>query len=200
MDMQAGEYDLDMKKNSLLLRKNVKGNLAQGNSVAADDLKIIFSRKNTKKFKHQSEVDSKNLQQAVAEAKLSWHAKIKFEDLDLAAHEISYSPKEIVANENLSLNYVRNGRKFFIQSQKIVAKLNETGNIDTINAIGSLKIKGNDFVVRANSGFFEKQKIYLSGNVVIANEYGEIFGNQAELDLETGDVSIKASSGVVQKI
>ena len=83
MDVQAGEYDFDMGKNLLLLKKNVKGNLARGNLIAADDLKIIFSRKNMKKFKRSADIDSKNFQNAVAEAKLIGHAKMKFENFDL---------------------------------------------------------------------------------------------------------------------
>ena len=54
-------------------------------------------------------------------------------------------------------------------------------------------------MVRANEGFLEGNKIHLYGNVAITNIYGNIFGEQAVLDLDTGNASIKKSSGVVER-
>ena len=79
------------------------------------------------------------------------------------------------------------------------AFLNDKSEITEITADGNVRIKTKDSVVKADHGVYKDNKMTVSGNVVISKERGDVFGEIAELDVETENISVKKSSGIVSE-
>lgn len=193
--ISADKYSFDTNKNILELKKNSKA-VSRGREVVSEQMTIYFD--NSK---------SESIKKVVAKGNVS----LKSADYDLYARDnLTYDNDRIEADRSVSLLYKKDGRKFNINSYKMKAflrkksgrnkvNLGEASEISEIFADGNVKIKTRDSIVKADHAVYKKNdgKVLAYGNVVISRDVGDVFGERAEMDLRTGKVSIKKSSGVV---
>lgn len=107
---------------------------------------------------------------------------------------IIYSPKKIATESAVNIIYKNNCN---ISAGRITATLDTQFRIREATAHEYFTIKTKDINMKSNSGVLKNNKIIAHGNVVISHCNGNIFGDNAELDLITNSISIKNSNGVL---
>lgn len=192
MKISADKYSFDTNKNILELKKKSKA-VSRGRELISEQMIIYFD--NSK---------SESIRKVVAKGNIS----LKSADYDLYARDnLTYDNDRIEADHSVNLLYKKDGRKFNINSYKMKAFLGKksggnkvnSGEISEVLADGNVRIKTGNSIVNADHAVYKKNggKVVAYGNVIISRDIGNVFGERAELDLETGKVSIRKSSGVV---
>ena len=105
--------------------------------------------------------------------------------------------KNIEARGNVNLSYEVRNQKYNIRSQHLTALLDDSGNVTEVVSDSFLTVKTETGIIRANSGTFKDGIVKAHGNVAVISDNGDVFGDNATLNIETGEVSINKSSGIV---
>lgn len=181
VDFSGDNYHFDINEYTLTLTGAAKGfSEKQNKKISSEKLVIQFSND-----------DIKNLNATGNSSFLS-------SDYELfAGKSIIYEIGKIYAESDVRLLYKKDGKNFDIKSDSMKALLDKKSSINEVFAYGNLIIKSNNAIVRSNNGIFKGDKIIAIGNVIISNAQGDVFGEIAELNISTGDISIKKSSGIV---
>jgi hypothetical protein len=175
-------YFFDMNENILTLKSEAKCIMCE-DSVTAEEIIIHFNG-----------WDEKNTKSILAIGNASYVSA----NYSLSAkHAIRFQGNNINADDEVVLFYKRNGNNYQIKSDHMRATLNKNGTIGDVEANGSLIIKEKSATIRANRGIFRNEKITAHGNVVITGKNGDIFGDTAVLDINTGGVMMSNCSGIV---
>lgn len=182
--LSADKYSFNTEKNVLTLTQNAKA-YNKNRNVVADELIIAFDNGNDDSIK-----------QLVA----TGNASLKSADYDLSAKDsLVYEQNKIKATKSAELIYKKDDKNLNVKSDRMEAFLSDQSDIKEIFADGNVQIKTKDSVVKADHAVYKNSnKVIALGNVVISKEQGDIFGEEAELDLNTENVVIKKSSGVVE--
>lgn len=180
-NLSGDNYHFDINKHILILTGTAKGNSEkQKRKISSEKMTIQFSDK-----------DIKSLE---ANGKSSFISP----DYELYAKKsITYKVGQLHAESNVNLLYKKDASTFNIKSDKMNAILDEKSSIVEAFAYGNLIIKTKDAIVRSNKGSFKNDKIVAIGNVRISSEHGDVFGEIAELNVSTGAISVKKSSGII---
>ena len=188
--ISADQYSFNTAKNILELKKNARA-ISKGREISSEKMTVFIDNSQAEAIK-----------KVIAEG----NVRLKSADYDLYTKgNLTYGNSQISAGNPVSFKYRKDGRVFVITSYKMKAFLskNETNSgdrdITEVLAEGNVVIKSQYSTVKADNAVYEKKKgkILARGNVVISQEMGDIFGEEAELDLSTGVVNIKKSSGIV---
>lgn len=127
------------------------------------------------------------------------NAKYISEQYVIKSDKLIYKNDAILqAINHVHLTYMTKNETYNIFANAMYATIYQ-GKIVAISAKNNLFIKTSNDTIRANYGTMKDQKIYLSENVVISGEHGDIFGETAELDMNTGKVMITKSSGIINE-
>ena len=182
--LSADKYSFNTEKNILTLTQNAKA-YNKNRDVTADELTIALDNDNDDSVK-----------QLIA----SGNAFLMSADYDLSAKDsLIYEQNKIKATKDVELIYKKDGKNLNVKADQMDAFLNDKSDIKEIFADGNVIIKTNDSVVKANHAVYkDSNKVIASGNVVISKEQGDIFGEEAELDINTENVVVKKSSGIVE--
>ena len=182
--LSANSYSFDTEKNVLTLIENAKAHNSD-RDINANEIIIAFDN---------------NCDDSVKSLTANGNATLLSNNYDLSAeNSLKYEAKKIEAEKNADLLYKKDKKNFRITSAKMNAFLNDKSEITEITADGNVRIKTKDSVVKADHGVYKNNKVTVSGNVVISKERGDVFGEIAELDVETENISVKKSSGVVSE-
>lgn len=181
--LSADKYIFDIEENILTLTQNAKA-FNQDRDVIADKLIIALDNGSDDSVK-----------QLIA----TGNASLKSANYDLSAKDsLVYEENKIKAAKNVELVYKKDNKNLNIKSDEMRAFLNDKSEITDIFADGNVRIKTKDSVVKADQAVYKNtDKVTASGNVIISKEQGDIFGEEAELDLNTENVIVKKSSGIV---
>ena len=181
--LSADKYSFNTEKNVLTLTQNAKA-YNKNQNVVADELIIALDNENDDSIK-----------QLIA----TGNASLISVDYDLSAKDsLLYEQNKIRATKNAELIYKKDNKNLNVKSDQMDAFLSEKSDIEEIFADGNVQIKTKDSVVKADHAVYKSSnKVIASGNVVISKEQGDIFGEEAELDLNTENVVVKKSSGIV---
>lgn len=106
--------------------------------------------------------------------------------------------KEVTADGNAVLVHKNKGKEYKIFSANLNAVVSPSGEVMEVRTPSCVKIKTDTGVIRANSGIFKDGIVSVCGNVSILNEYGNVFGEKATLNLNTGKMAVDRSSGIVR--
>lgn len=106
--------------------------------------------------------------------------------------------KEVNAEGNAVLLHKNKGKEYKIFSINLSAFVSPLGEVMEVYTPSRVKIKTDTGVIRANSGIFKDGIVSVCGNVSVLNEYGNIFGEKAALNLNTGEMTVEKSSGVIR--
>lgn len=185
----AEGYRFDTDKNILELKRNAK-------AVVKD--REIFSNQMTIFIDNGK---SESLKKVIAKG----NVRFKSAGYELYTPDsLIYENNQLRAEHSVELKYRKGSGIFTITSYRMVALLEKTksdsSEIYEILADGNVQIKTKDSVVKSDHAIYKKNfgKVEAYGNVIISREIGDIFGEKAELDLNTGMISINKSSGVVR--
>ena len=182
--LSADKYSFNTEKNVLTLTQNAKA-YNKNQNVVADELIIALDNENDDSIK-----------QLIA----TGNASLISVDYDLSAKDsLLYEQNKIRATKNAELIYKKDNKNLNVKSDQMDAFLSKKSDIEEIFADGNVQIKTKDSVVKADHAVYKSSnKVIASGNVVISKEQGDIFGEEAELDLNTENVVVKKSSGIVR--
>jgi LPS export ABC transporter protein LptC len=179
--LSSRRYYFDVDRNVVTLTDSARG-IFKSNNINSDQLIIRFD-----------DINKKNIKSIDAIGNTSYAAK----NYTLSAKQsILYSREMVEARKNVVLLYKKNGQDYDIRSDFMSAQIHN-GTPDNIRATGSLIIKTKDATIRAAEGSMKGDKVNVCGNVRISGSQGNIFGDAAELDLKTGDISVRRSSGII---
>jgi lipopolysaccharide assembly outer membrane protein LptD (OstA) len=187
-ELLANGYDIDIGNNIVTLRGNVHG---------FSDGKSIFCDKMILRFREKSSTESIGGNDSLESMDALGSAKLISADYRLSAYQILYRQSALTASTNVNLIYKNNEKTFDVKAEHMTAALNGNGKIEEVKADRSLTIKSQDATIRANSGVLSGNKVTVRGNVAISNASGDVFGDVAVLDVDTGDISVSKSSGVI---
>lgn len=211
----ADHVDSEYKNNTLCkLRGNVKFSTKSGiklntqsavvdfkNNIISGDSKVIIVHEATKLSGNSYYFDvNKYILTLTGDAQgITASNDIKAEKIEIvfAKNNDSISVKEVKAMGNANILYKNNGKKYKIYSANLQALMNEHGGVREVKSSSFLKIKTDTGVIQANSGIFKDGIVNVSGNVSILSEYGNILGEKATLNLNTGEMTVNKSSGIV---
>jgi LPS export ABC transporter protein LptC len=188
IDVSGDKYHFDLNKNMIVLTGNAKGVIQiksslQKKMIFSDQIVIYLDTKSKKPFKSLEAIKN---------------AKFVSEDYQLTAQEkIVCDNNEMTAISNVELICNKNEQQYTVKSDQMHASFDEQSSIQEVKAKGSLTVKTKSAIIAADSGVFKSNKITVEGSVVVSNEYGDVFGDTAEYDITTGDVSIKKSTAVL---
>lgn len=182
----AKGYRFDTDKNVLELKQNAKV-VVRDREIISDQMTIFID--NSK---------SESLKKVIAKG----NVRLKSVGYDLFTPDsLVYEDNQLRAEHSVELKYRDGGGIYTITSYKMVAFLKKnksnSNEIYEILASGNVQIKTKDAIVKSDRAIYKKNlgKIEAYGSVIISREIGDIFGEKAELDLNTGMVSIKKTSG-----
>jgi lipopolysaccharide export system protein LptA len=176
------KYSFDMNRNILRLNDNARGSVGT-DQVTANEMVIHFDNMNEKSAKYIEAIGDASYVSAAYDLK--------------ADGAIKFHGDRISADNRVALFYKRNGKDYLVKSDHMRATLDKKGTVNNVEAIGSLIIKAKDATIRAENGVFSNEKIVARGNVVISSRHGDVFGDVAVLDINTGNVTMDNFSGVV---
>lgn len=180
----AKKYHFDMNKKIVTLIKNVKGNLSGD---------LIFSEKLIVKFEKEIGKDLENVH-------AFGNSSYKTNQYALKANkEIIYKRGYAEANGNVDLDFVKNGKNYHVNSDKLTLNLQKS-LISKVTAYNNLVIKvDNSTTVKGNYGVLEDNFLTVSGNTIITNEKGIILCEKAILNTKTSDIKTYNSRGVIKR-
>ncbi|MDR2723850.1 MAG: LPS export ABC transporter periplasmic protein LptC [Holosporaceae bacterium] len=176
----AEKYIYDSESNILTLKGKARG-LFGINKISSDELII-----------HLDNTCGENIKSILATGDVVYSGEI----YTLKAKKIRYSNDKIEAWSDVVLFFKKNGSDCETRADFMQASI-KRGKIDSIKANGSLIIKTKNVTIRAQEGIFNGEKIKVIGNVIISEKQGNIFGNNATLNLKTDDISIDKASGII---
>lgn len=107
------------------------------------------------------------------------------------------SVKSIEAIGDTSLHYQADQKQYDIKSDHLLAYMDEHGKVNEVVSSKPLTVKTSTAIIHANSGKLKKHIVNVNGNVEILSDHGNIFGSAATLNMETGEISVRQSSGIV---
>lgn len=180
----AKSYYFDMKKKTVTLIKNVKGNLAK-DLITADKLVIEFEKIIGKDFKSVHSFGD---------------SSFKTDQYNLKANkEIIYKHEYAEANGNVDLVFSKNNKRYHINTYHLTMNL-ENKIIKKATAHGNLIIKVDDSTtIKGNHGILENDLLTVFGDAVITNEKGNILCEKAILNTETSGIRVYNSKGIVKR-
>ncbi|GHU11244.1 hypothetical protein FACS189449_02300 [Alphaproteobacteria bacterium] len=189
----SADYILTAQKNILYTPQSVVADSnvvlvykSDGSTVYCDKMVIVLESDNLSDAKSIKSVDAIG------------HARCTSTDYILTAQKnIMYTSQSIIADSNVTLIYKKDEKTFDIRSGHMVATLDGNGRIKEVNATNSLTIKTADATIHSNRGVLRDNKVTAFGNVVISRPDGDVFGETAVFDVNTGNISIDKSSGIV---
>ncbi|MDR2267828.1 MAG: LPS export ABC transporter periplasmic protein LptC [Holosporaceae bacterium] len=187
-ELLANCYNIDIGNNIVTLLGTVRG-FSEGKSIFCDKMILCFREKSSMEFIGSN--DSIKSMDAIG------NAKLVSLDYTLSANHILYHQSVLTASTNVNLIYKNNEKTFDVKAEHMTAELDKSGKVEEIKAHQSLTIKYQNATIRADSGVLKGNKVTVRGNVAISNANGDVFGDVAVLDVDTGDVSISKSSGVI---
>ncbi|MDR0580878.1 MAG: LPS export ABC transporter periplasmic protein LptC [Holosporaceae bacterium] len=174
------KYLCDMNNNVLTLNHNVEGVHKTG-KINADELIIYFD-----------DVNKKNMRRMNA----AGNAVYSSDAYTIKAKKLLYENDMIDAQDDVVLFFQKDGNDYEVQAAFMRAYISQ-GTITYVEANGSLRIKTKDATIHARKGIFKGDKIKVMEDVVVSGKPGSLFGNAATLNIQTGDVSISQSNGIV---
>jgi LPS export ABC transporter protein LptC len=178
--VSAMEYFFDLKNNKLTLINEANGSFKFGH-ICANRLIINFD-----------DIQKKNLKSIEAVGNPIY----KFENYTLkASGSIRYSNDVIAVHSSVVLNHWGK-TEYLVQADSMRAMV-INGKVNTVAASGSLIIKTKDVIIHADKGLLKDNLVNVVGKVAISGRQGNIFGKSASLDLDTQEVDVRQSSGVV---
>ncbi len=180
----AKKYHFDMNQKIVTLIEDVRGNLS-GDLIETDKLVIEFEKEIGK--------DLKNVRSF-------GNSRYKTNQYDLKSNkEIIYKKEYAEANGKVELDFVKNGKNYHINTDKITMSL-QNNVIKKITAHNNLIIKvDNAITIKGNSGILEDKLLTISENVVIINEKGNILCEKAILNTKTNDIKTYNSKGIIKR-
>lgn len=180
--ISADRYSVNLESKTANLFGNIKGEIFSQNNISANYALISFDN---------------NSKDHIGYVQLSGNPTIKSKDYTLKSNgHLIYKHDLIESTSRTYLKYVYNKDEYFIKSDKMLAKLSDS-KIKSIEVYGNLVINSENAIVKADKGFFYDHRAVVSGNVAIMNEHGTIFGDAANIDFNTGRVSLKKSKGIL---
>ena len=184
--ISADEYNFDLDKNIATLSKNVIGSTGYTNNIK----KRLSAQTATVAF-------DKEYPDSIKAMQLKGKPFLATDDYTLSCDEIiSYDNDSISAKSGTILIYKNDNDSVRVKSQHMLAKL-KNSKIESVDASGCLVITAKNATIKADRGVLSGGKIRVSGNVMITNEYGDIFGDIADFDLKTRKILLRNSSGIL---
>jgi lipopolysaccharide export system protein LptA len=178
--LSAEKYLCDMSNNILTLNCNAEG-IHKTGKINADELIIYFDDANKKNMRRMNATGNAVYSSGVYTVK---------------AKKLRYENDMIEARDDVMLLFSKDGNNYEVQAAFMRAHISQ-GTIAYVEANGSLRIKTKDATIHAREGTFKGDKIKVMGNVVVSGKPGRLFGNVGTLNIQTGDVSIRQSSGII---
>lgn len=180
----AKKYHFDMNKKIITLIKNVKGNLSS-DQITTDKLIIEFEKEIGKDFKNVHAFGN---------------SFYKTDQYDLkSSEEMIYKKEFAEANGNVDLDFVKNGKNYHVNADKIVVNF-QKNLIKKVSAHNNLIINvDNSTLIKGNDGILENDLLTVSKNVTITNEKGNILCEKAILNIKTSDIRVYNSKGIIKK-
>jgi lipopolysaccharide export system protein LptA len=183
----ARNYHLDIGNKIATLTGNAYG-ISDKYTISCDKMIVSFAG-DLKKLS-----DTKLIKSINAEG----NARIVSPNYTLTAQKnILYTVASIVADTRVNLVYKKGKKVFDIKSGHMVAILDKNNRIEEIKATIFLTIKTPDAIIRSKRGFMKGNKVSVFGNVVISSANGDVFGESAVFDIDTGSISVEKSCGIV---
>ncbi|GHU16981.1 hypothetical protein FACS189472_03230 [Alphaproteobacteria bacterium] len=164
---------------------------SDGSTVYCDKMVINLDGDNLSDMKSVKSIDA------------TGNAKCTSPDYTLTAAKILYqrgvtkAASKLIADSKVTFICKKSGKTFDIRSGHMIATLDGKGSIEEVEATNSLIIKTANATIRSSSGVLRDNKIMASGSVAISSPEGDIFGETAVFDINTGGISVSKSSGVV---
>lgn len=179
----AGKYHFDMNRKILTLIENVEGNLS--NDLISTDKLVVEFEDIGKDFKRVHAFKN---------------SSYKTNQFNLKADkEIVYKKDLAEANGNVELDFVKNKKSYYVNTDKLVMSL-QNNNIKRVTAHNNLVIKVNNMItIKGDFGILENDLLTVSGNTVIINEKGNILCEKAILNTKTSDIKTYNSRGVIKR-
>lgn len=172
-------FTFDMQLRELILSSNA---IAKKNESEIKSNKIIV---------HLSNDQGDN---NIKMAKAIGYPHYKSKEYDLKASEsIMYSGNVMIANKHVRLLYL----SYDINCDHMRALLDTEGKIKEITARDNLTIKTENARITASYGVFDGDHIKVYEKVTISNQDGDIFGDAAILNVQTGEIKIKNTNGIM---
>lgn len=168
------------------------------------DINNVIAKGNVKVLYMQGRLSSDKLtathkKNVLDTIEASGTAKYSTESYTIEAGRLIYKNNgTLQALNNAHLIYTTPKDIYNIFANAMYATIHK-GKIVTVSAKNNLLIKTQGDIIKAHSGTMKNQKIYLSGDVKISGEHGNIFGESAELDMNTGRVILTKSSGMINE-
>lgn len=134
----------------------------------------------------------------VTSAEIIGNSEYSSRNYKLKAKNIRYNNVLLQAKGNVYFDYQKNGQKYNIVSDSLTAKIINR-KISQVKTDDKLTIKTNHDTIKANSCVMRGNKLFLHGDVSAKSEIGNIFGDRAELNLATGEVTVGNCSGVIEE-
>ncbi|MDR2107645.1 MAG: LPS export ABC transporter periplasmic protein LptC, partial [Holosporaceae bacterium] len=178
--MFSRKYFFDIKERILTLSDDARGVFKFG-KINADRLVIHFDDARKEKIKSAEAVGN---------------SVCITRDYILRAREIKYFADKAQARGGVVLLYASKGNSCDIRSDDMDAEV-KSGIPDNIRANGSLTVKTKNATIRGDKGVRNGDCMKVFGNVVISGERGNVLGNEAVLNMKTGDIVVKQSGGIV---
>lgn len=180
--ISADRYSVNLELKIADLFGNVTGTMPSGDRISAARAVISFDS------------SSKN---HIKNVRLSGNPIIESRDYTLKSRgDISYNHAFIKSAARTYLIYTHNKDKYHIKSDRMLATLDDS-KIKSVEVCGNLIINAKNVIVKADRGTFCDHKAVVVGNVAIINERGTIFGETADVDFNTGRVSLRKSRGIL---
>ncbi|MDR2681620.1 MAG: LPS export ABC transporter periplasmic protein LptC [Holosporaceae bacterium] len=185
--LSANNYHLDIENKIAILNGNARG-ISDKHSISCNKMTVHFAG------------DMKNLSDAksIKSINAEGNAKCTSPNYTLTAQKnILYTGESIVVDTHVNLVYKKEEKAFDIKSGHMIATLKENNTIKEVKATKYLTIKTPDAIIRSNRGILRDNKISAFGDVVISSADGDVFGDTAVFDIDTGSIFIDKSSGIV---
>jgi LPS export ABC transporter protein LptC len=178
--MTSRRYFFDIKKQLLTLTENAQGSFKFG-KVNAEKLVVRLSG---------------GERRVVENAEAVGNVVCISENYELKAKKILYFADRTEAQGEVILFYRTKENSYNIRSDSMNAEL-KSGTLDNVRADGSLIIRTKNATIRADRGIRRGDLMRVFGNVAVSGAYGDVFGDEATLDMKNGSISMKKSGGIV---
>lgn len=173
---------ISFQNNKLTAKGNVKiKELVKSENIYGENVAVSFNNSNN-----------------VTSVEISGNSGYCSKNYNLKAKKIKYHNGLLQANGNVCLDYYKGTYKYNISANSLNAVV-ENGKVTQIKTHDKLTIKANNDTIKANSCLMKDNRLFLFGDVVATNSVGGIFGDKAELELSTGRVKIRNSSGIIEE-
>jgi lipopolysaccharide export system protein LptA len=187
----ARNYHLDIENKIAILTGNA--HVTSNNHTISCDKMIVCFLGDLKNLSDTKSIKSINAEGNAKLASPNYTLTAKKNILYTAASTVA----SIVADTRVNLVYKKGKKVFDIKSGHMIAILDKNNRIEEINATNFLTIKTPDAIIKSKKGILKGNKASVFGNVVISGANGDVFGESAVLDIDTGSIAIEKSCGIV---